>query len=54
MSRYTDLMIEIEDSFFSKLNDDGMTNEQAIKKIKAEYGEDWENFIRDIIKREEN
>ena len=53
MSRYKDMMIGVMEDFYSYLNDDGMTNEQAIVKIKKSYGEHWEEFVRDEIKREE-
>lgn len=53
MSRYKDKMIGIHAEFFSCLNDDGMTNEQAIAKIKKDHGEHWEEYVRDIIAEEE-
>ena len=53
VSRYKDQMIGVMEDFYSYLNDDGMTNEQAIAKIKKSYGEHWEEFVRDEIKREE-
>ena len=53
MSRYKDMMIGVMEDFYSYLNDDGMTNEQAIAKIKKSYGEHWEEFVRDEIQREE-
>lgn len=53
MTRYKDQMIGVMEEFYSYLNDDGMTNEQAIVKIKQNHGEHWEEFVRDEIKREE-
>ena len=53
MSRYKDQMIGVMEDFYSYLNVDGMTNEQAIAKIKKSYGEHWEEYVRDEIKREE-
>ena len=53
MSRYKDQMIGVMEDFYSYLNVDGMTNEQAIVKIKQNHGEHWEEFVRDEIKREE-
>ena len=53
MSRYKDQMIGVMEDFYSYLNIDGMTNEQAITKIKKEHGEHWEEYVRDEIKREE-
>ena len=45
-------MIEVEQEFYEYLNDDGMTNEQAIVKIKEQHGEHWEEYIRDVLKKE--
>lgn len=45
-------MIEVEQEFYEYLNDDGMTNEQAIVKIKEEHGEHWEEYIRDVLNKE--
>ena len=45
-------MIEVEQEFYEYLNDDGMTNEQAIVKIKEEHGEHWEEYIRDVLDKE--
>ena len=45
-------MIEVEQEFYEYLNDDGMTNEQAIVKIREEHGEHWEEYIRDVLKKE--
>ena len=53
MSRYKDQMIGVMEDFYSYLNIDGMTNEQAITKIKKDHGEHWEEYVRDEIKREE-
>ena len=53
MSRYKDQMIGVIEDFYSYLNIDGMTNEQAITKIKKDHGEHWEEYVRDEIKREE-
>ena len=53
MSRYKDQMIGVMEDFYSYLNIDGMTNEQAITKIKKNHGEHWEEYVRDEIKREE-
>ena len=53
MTRYQNSkMIEVEQEFYEYLNDDGMTNEQAIVKIKEEHGEHWEEYIRDVLKKE--
>ena len=53
MTRYqNDKMIEVEQEFYEYLNDDGMTNEQAIVKIKEQHGEHWEEYIRDVLKKE--
>ena len=53
MTRYQkDKMIEVEQEFYEYLNDDGMTNEQAIVKIKEQHGEHWEEYIRDVLKKE--
>ena len=53
MSRYKDMMIGVMEDFYSYLNSDGMTNDQAIAKIKQDYGEHWEEYVRDEIQREE-
>ena len=53
MSRYKDQMIGVMEEFYSYLNDDGMTNDQAIAKIKQSHGEHWAEYVRDEIKREE-
>ena len=53
MSRYKDKMIGVMEDFYSYLNVDSMTNEQAIAKIKKDHGEHWEEYDRDEIKREE-
>jgi len=53
VSRYKDQMIGVMEDFYSYLNFDGMTNEQAIAKIKQSHGEHWEEYVRDEIKREE-
>ena len=53
MSRYKDKMIGVMEDFYSYLNVDSMTNEQAIAKIKKDYGEHWEEYVRDIIAEEE-
>ena len=53
MSRYKDMMIGVMEDFYSYLNFDGMTNDQAIAKIKQDYGEHWEEYVRDEIQREE-
>jgi hypothetical protein len=53
MSRYKDQMIGVMEDFYSYLNIDGMTNEQAITKIKKDHGEHWEEYVRDEVKREE-
>ena len=45
-------MIEVEQEFYEYLNDDGMTNEQAIVKIREEHGEHWEEYIRDVLDKE--
>lgn len=45
-------MIEVEEDFFSYLTNDGMTNEQAIVKIKEQHGDHWEEYIRDVIEKE--
>jgi len=53
MTRYQNSkMIEVEQEFYEYLNDDGMTNEQAIVKIREEHGEHWEEYIRDVLKKE--
>lgn len=53
MTRYQNSkMIEVEQEFYEYLNDDGMTNEQAIVKIKEEHGEHWEEYIRDVLNKE--
>jgi len=53
MTRYQNSkMIEVEQEFYEYLNDDGMTNEQAIVKIKEEHGEHWEEYIRDVLDKE--
>tara|TARA_R100001126_G_C4826276_1_gene149412 strand:- start:209 stop:406 length:198 start_codon:yes stop_codon:yes gene_type:complete len=53
MTRYQNSkMIEVEQEFYEYLNDDGMTNEQAIVKIKEQHGEHWEEYIRDVLKKE--
>ena len=38
MSNYKDQCIEVEEKFASYLNNDGMTNQQAIVAISKEYG----------------
>jgi len=38
MTRYKDQCIEVEAKFASYLNNDGMTNQQAIVAISKEYG----------------
>ena len=53
VSRYKDQMIGVMEEFYSYLNFDGMTNEQAIAKIKQSHGEHWVEYVRDEIKREE-
>ena len=53
VSRYKDQMIGVMEDFYSYLNFDGMTNEQAIAKIKQSHGEHWVEYVRDEIKREE-
>ena len=53
MSRYKDKMIGVMEDFYSYLNEDSMTNEQAIAKIKKDHGEHWEEYVLDEIKREE-
>ena len=53
MSRYKDMMIGIMEEFYSYLNSDSMTNDQAIAKIKQDHGEHWEEYVRDEIQREE-
>lgn len=45
-------MIEVEEDFFSYLTNDGMTNGQAIVKIKEQHGDHWEEYIRDVIEKE--
>lgn len=53
MTRYQNSkMIEVEQEFYEYLNNDGMTNEQAIVKIKEQHGEHWEEYIRDVLKKE--
>tara|TARA_R100000315_G_C5131718_1_gene75283 strand:+ start:248 stop:445 length:198 start_codon:yes stop_codon:yes gene_type:complete len=53
MTRYQNSkMIEVEQEFYEYLNDDGMTNEQAIVKIREEHGEHWEEYIRDVLDKE--
>ena len=53
MTRYQNSkMIEVEQEFYEYLNDDGMTNEQAIVKIKEQHGEHWEEYIRDVLNKE--
>lgn len=53
MTRYQNSkMIEVEQEFYEYLNDDGMTNEQAIVKIKEQHGEHWEEYIRDVLDKE--
>lgn len=53
MTRYQNSqMIEVEEDFFSYLTNDGMTNEQAIVKIKEQHGDHWEEYIRDVIEKE--
>ena len=53
MSRYKDMMIGVMEEFYSYLNADSMTNDQAIAKIKQNHGEHWEEYVRDEIQREE-
>lgn len=53
MTRYQNSqMIEVEEEFYGYLNNDGMTNEQAIVKIKENHGEHWEEYIRDVLAKE--
>ena len=53
MTRYQNSqMIEVEEEFYGYLNNDGMTNEQDIGKIKENHGEHWEEYIRDVIAKE--
>ena len=53
MSRYKNMMIGVMEEFYSYLNADSMTNDQAIAKIKQDHGEHWEEYVRDEIQREE-
>tara|TARA_Y100001938_G_scaffold135927_1_gene198174 strand:+ start:5490 stop:5669 length:180 start_codon:yes stop_codon:yes gene_type:complete len=53
MTAYKHKLQGVMEEFYSYLNIDGMTNEQAIVKIKQSHGEHWEEYVRDEIKREE-
>ena len=53
MSRYKDKMMGVMQEFYSYLTDDSMTNDQAIARIKEDYGEHWAEYVRDEIETEE-
>ena len=53
MTAYKHQLQGVMEEFYSYLNIDGMTNEQAITKIKEDHGEHWVEYVRDEIKREE-
>jgi hypothetical protein len=53
MTAYKHQLQGVMEEFYSYLNIDGMTNEQAITKIKKDHGEHWEEYVRDEVKREE-
>ena len=46
-------LIELEEYFGGLINDDGLTNKQALAKVKETYGEHGHEYIADIIKKEE-
>ena len=47
------LLIEVEEYFGSLLNDEGLTNKQALKLVKKNYGEHGHEYVCDLIKAEE-
>jgi hypothetical protein len=53
MSRYKDVLIEIEEFYGSLLNDDGLTNQQALVKVKENYGQHGHEYVSDLIKEQE-
>tara|TARA_R100001129_G_C5307375_1_gene244159 strand:+ start:749 stop:982 length:234 start_codon:yes stop_codon:yes gene_type:complete len=53
MSRYKDLLIEVEDFYWSLLNDDGLTNVEALAKVKKTYGTHGYDHVLEVIKAEE-
>tara|TARA_Y100000004_G_scaffold195403_1_gene262311 strand:+ start:328 stop:561 length:234 start_codon:yes stop_codon:yes gene_type:complete len=54
MSRYKDLLIEVEDFYWSLLNDDGLTNVEALAKVKKTYGTHGYDHVLEVIKEEED
>tara|TARA_R100001079_G_scaffold22233_1_gene11264 strand:- start:278 stop:478 length:201 start_codon:yes stop_codon:yes gene_type:complete len=46
-------LIELEEYFGGLINDDGLTNKQALAKVKETYGEHGHEYISDVIKKEE-
>jgi hypothetical protein len=54
MSRLKDKMIEIEQRFWELLNDEGKTNDQALKILDNEYGSFGVDEGKRIIKEQEN
>ena len=46
-------LIELEEYFGGLINDDGLTNKQALTKVKETYGEHGHEYISDVIKKEE-
>tara|TARA_R100001460_G_scaffold24459_1_gene49124 strand:- start:5577 stop:5777 length:201 start_codon:yes stop_codon:yes gene_type:complete len=46
-------LIELEEYFGGLINDDGLTNKQALVKVKETYGEHGHEYIADVIKKEE-
>tara|TARA_R100001082_G_C4313664_1_gene137939 strand:+ start:117 stop:353 length:237 start_codon:yes stop_codon:yes gene_type:complete len=46
-------LVEIEEYYGSLLNDDGLTNQQALGKVKETYGEHGHEYIEDLIRQQE-
>ena len=47
------LLIEVEEYFGTLLNNDGLTNKQALALVKKNYGEHGHEHVCDLIKAEE-
>jgi len=46
-------LVEIEEYYGSLLNDDGLTNQQALGKVKETYGEHGHEYVEDLIRQQE-